>query len=86
MCHQVSNLEDFSIEAQCRLVFLYSHLSTMPIYHMFSLDLPLWFYKCFEKLQLRFFWRGHYDAKGWHCITHILWQTRFGTMHGCRIR
>lgn len=55
------------------LILINSTLMATTIYHMLALDLPSWFFKCVEKIQRGFFWRGQSDANGGCCL--VAWQT-----------
>ena len=57
-----------------RLTLVNCRLWAMPIFHLMALDLPPWFFKCIDKLQRGFFWRGVEDAKGGCCLVawHII--------------
>jgi hypothetical protein len=38
------------------------------IYLAMALDLPQWAHKAMDKIRLSYFWRGHKEAKGGHCL------------------
>jgi hypothetical protein len=48
-------------------------LTSMLIYLAMALDLPQWAYKAFDKIRRNYYWRGHKEAKGGHCL--VAWNT-----------
>jgi hypothetical protein len=47
-------------------------LTSMLIYLVMALDLPQWAHKEFDKIRRNYFWRGHKEAKGGHCL--VAWD------------
>jgi hypothetical protein len=43
-------------------------LTSMLIYLVMALDLPQWAHKAFDKIRRNYYWRGHKEAKGGHCL------------------
>jgi hypothetical protein len=56
-----------------RMVHVQFVLTSMLIYLAMALDLPQWAYKAFDKIHQNYFWRGHKEAKGGHCL--MAWDT-----------
>jgi hypothetical protein len=48
-------------------------LTSMLIYLAMALDLPQWAYKAFDKICQNYYWKGHKEAKGGHCL--MAWDT-----------
>jgi hypothetical protein len=42
------------------------------IYLAMALDLPQWAHKAMDKIRRSYFWRGHKEAKGGHCL--VAWD------------
>lgn len=55
-----------------RLVLIKSTLSAMPIYAMFSLDIPAKVVGGIDKICRGFLWRGWKEARGGHCL--VAWD------------
>jgi hypothetical protein len=47
-------------------------LTSTIIYLAMALDLPTWAHKAIDKIQRSYFWRGHREAKGGHCL--VAWD------------
>jgi hypothetical protein len=47
-------------------------LTATIIYLAMALDLPQWAHKAMDKIQWSYFWRGHKEANGGHCL--IAWD------------
>jgi hypothetical protein len=45
----------------------------MLIYLVMALDLSQWAHKAFDKIQRNYYWRGHQEANGGHCL--MAWDT-----------
>ncbi|KAK1694879.1 hypothetical protein QYE76_011576 [Lolium multiflorum] len=61
------------LERSGRLVLINSTLTATPAYHMLSLDLPPWFFKCANKLIKGFFWSAAMEARKGQCI--VAWDS-----------
>lgn len=64
-----------------RLALLKSTLSTIPIYTMISIKLPMWAIKAMEKCQRGFFWAGTETASGGQCTLawkRVTWPYEYG--------
>jgi hypothetical protein len=61
------------LECSGRLVLVNSTLTATPVYHMLSLDLPPWFFKCANKLIKGFFWSAAMEARSGQCI--VAWDS-----------
>jgi hypothetical protein len=48
-------------------------LTSMLIYIAMVVDLPQWAHKAMDKIRMSYFWRGHKEAKGGHCL--VAWDT-----------
>jgi hypothetical protein len=48
-------------------------LTLMLIYLTMAVDLPQWAHKAMDKIRRSYFWRGHKEAKGGHCL--VAWDT-----------
>jgi hypothetical protein len=47
-------------------------LTAIIIYLAMALDLPAWAHKAIDKIRRSYFWRGHKEAKGGHCL--VAWD------------
>jgi hypothetical protein len=45
----------------------------MIIYLAMALDFPPWVHKAMNKIHRKYFWRGHKEARGGHCL--MAWDT-----------
>jgi hypothetical protein len=51
-----------------RKIYVQFVLTATIIYLAKALDLPAWAHKAIDKIQRSYFWRGHKEAKGGHCL------------------
>jgi hypothetical protein len=47
-------------------------LTSMIIYIAMTLDFPQWAHKAIDKIRRSYFWTGHKEAKGGHCL--VAWE------------
>jgi hypothetical protein len=51
-----------------RKIYVQFVLAATIIYLAKALDLPAWAHKAIDKIQRSYFWRGHKEVKGGHCL------------------
>jgi hypothetical protein len=68
MVDQLSGLKADLLTRVGRKVHVQFVLTSMLIYLAMALDFPQWPHKALDKIRQKYFWRGHKEEKGEHCL------------------
>lgn len=55
-----------------RVVLVKAVLTTVPVYLLIALDVPMWFLLAVDKLRRAFLWKGRGQVNGGHCL--VAWE------------
>jgi hypothetical protein len=72
MADQLPGWKDDLLTRAGRKVHVQFVLTSMLIYIAMAVDLPQWAHKAMDKICRSYFWRGHKEAKGGHCL--VAWD------------
>jgi hypothetical protein len=76
MVDQLLEWKADSLTRAGRKVHVQFVLTSMLIYLAMALDFTQWAHKAMDKIRQKYFWRGHKEAKGGHCV--VAWDMVLG--------